>query len=123
MKYIIIIAILFVNILQAQEIANIYNTKFSNENGVYFQIDENNNVSGFSGCNNFVGKVQINLDTKELKFLNLASTRMFCDDKANQIEANFLSKINSITNFEYKDNSQTLQLKDKQNTIIFVFNK
>ena len=38
-------AILLVNILQAQDVANIYNTKFINENGVYFQIDENNNIS------------------------------------------------------------------------------
>ena len=119
LKY--IIAILFVNIANANTTINLYNTKFTDANGIHFQIQSNNNVSGVSGCNNFVGKVQINVDKKEIKFLNLASTRKFCDDKANQIEANFLSKINTITNFEYQNNSQTLQLKDSKNNIVFSF--
>lgn len=109
--------------LASQNLANIYNTKFIDANGVYFQIQSNNDVSGVSGCNNFAGRVQINLDTKEIKFLQLASTRKFCDDKANQIEADFFVNIYKITKFTYNKNLQTMELTDDNNNIMLIFKK
>ena len=49
-------------------------------------------VSGFSGCNRFFGSYSIEGNT--LKFGDLGSTRMMCEENANSVESKFLKTLN-----------------------------
>lgn len=53
------------------------------------QLEEQ--LSGFSGCNRFMGSYS--LQTDSIKIGPLASTRMFCGDAANQIEFEMLDAL------------------------------
>ncbi len=69
---------------------------------------EKNHVSGFAGCNNFMGPVFANKDS--LRFGNLASTMMACVEGA-QGERNFLSLL--PTTETYKVDADTLWISAK----------
>ena len=122
MKYIVVIAILFVNMLKAQDVgenSDIFDKKFINEDGIYFELKQSNDVFGFAGCNNFAGKVNIDVNNKSITFAPLATTRKFCMDGENNIEQDFLKNIQFITNFEYQKNEKILLLKDNNSKVIF----
>jgi heat shock protein HslJ len=76
--------------------------------------DSTKQVSGFSGCNKFFGSYT--LENKILKFGNLASTKMFCDDEANQIETQFLKSLEKADSFSIKN--EILQLISDNNIIL-----
>ncbi|PKQ46853.1 META domain-containing protein [Confluentibacter flavum] len=71
-------------------INGIYDVKTLNDNDVIankLTIDFNSKeqrISGFSGCNRFIGSYS--LETDSIRINLLASTKMFCGDTANQME-------------------------------------
>jgi heat shock protein HslJ len=76
--------------------------------------DSTKQVSGFSGCNRFFGSYS--LENNSLKFGNLGSTRMLCENEANQIETELLKALETADSFSIKNG--TLQLLSKDNIII-----
>ena len=68
--------------------------------------NENNKVSGFSGCNTFFGNYTIEGNT--INFKGLASTKKYCSKVENDIESKMLKAINQTNNFKIKNNSITL---------------
>ena len=65
-----------------------------------------NGVSGFSGCNRFFGSYTI--ENSAIKFEKMASTRMLCEEMANQIEMEFLQSLEKITYFSFENNTLKL---------------
>lgn len=72
-------------------------------------------VSGFTGCNRLMGSVQIN-DENSMKFLPVASTKMYC---AGNEEAAILKALSSVTNYHIADTQLVLK---NGNTIVARFN-
>lgn len=60
-----------------------------------FLVFKGKQVSGFSGCNQFNGTVNINGD--QIKFSDLGTTRMACGGPVMQQEQAFLSALNGKT--------------------------
>ncbi len=55
----------------------------------------NNTVSGNDGCNDFMGRIEINKN--KIKFLNLSGTKMFCaDSKTDKIFNELIYKVNKF---------------------------
>ena len=73
-----------------------------------------NGISGFSGCNRFFGGYTIENNT--IKFEKMASTRMLCEEKANQVEMEFLQSLEKITSFSFENN--TLKLFEDKKVLI-----
>lgn len=71
-------------------------------------------VSGFSGCNRFFGNYKI--DHKTITFDKIGSTRMLCEENANQIEMEFLQSLEKTTTFSFENN--TLKLYTDKNLLI-----
>ncbi|MEY8849604.1 META domain-containing protein [Psychroserpens sp. XS_ASV72] len=71
---------------------------------------EKNSVSGFSGCNRFVGSYEAKGNS--ISFSQIAVTKMLCQDEANSIEQAFLEKLSKINAFEFSDHGLKL-LNDK----------
>lgn len=71
-------------------------------------------ISGFSGCNRFFASYSI--VNKTIKFDKIGSTRMLCEEKANQIETEFLQSLEKITSFSLEN--KTIKLYTDENLII-----
>lgn len=63
---------------------------------------QNSRVTGFSGCNRFMG--QFELKDEELKFSKLAGTRMACLPPAMELENRVLSMLAATTTYKIEDN-------------------
>ena len=57
-----------------------------------------NGVSGFAGCNRFFGTYK--KEGNSITFSQLGSTKMMCQEDANQIENKFLSALNEANQIE-----------------------
>ncbi|MBL1211508.1 copper resistance protein NlpE N-terminal domain-containing protein [Geminocystis sp. GBBB08] len=66
---------------------------------------EKNRVNGFSGCNNFMGGIEIK-EGNRLKFEQMASTMMACENM--EIESTFLQTLQQVDNYGMKDNVLSL---------------
>jgi heat shock protein HslJ len=76
--------------------------------------DSTKQASGFSGCNPFFGSYS--LENSSLKFGSLGSTRMLCENEANQIETELLKVLEKADSFSIKNG--ILQLLSVDNIII-----
>ncbi|WP_438711265.1 META domain-containing protein [Aquimarina muelleri] len=76
--------------------------------------DENNTVSGFSGCNTYSSKYTNNKD--HISFEHPIATKMYCERNA-AIEKVFFENLTQSNIIVFKQDS--LFLKDKNNTILF----
>ncbi len=72
-------------------------------------------VSGYTGCNNLMGSVEVS-DPNSMKFLPLASTRVFCPGNE---EANILKALSSVTTYNIADTQLVLS---NGNTVLAKFN-
>ena len=75
-------------------------------------VSEDGEVSGYSGCNHFSGKVTIK--GSGLKFGNMVSTRKFCFESMN-IENALLKALSNSDNYTIKNGD--LLLKEKDNVV------
>lgn len=84
---------------------------------ITLEIRENNGVGGSAGCNSYGGEVLFraggNLETR-----NLFQTEMWCE-VGMDVEAAFLSALNSVTHYEWDENTLTLSNSDLQTLLIF----
>lgn len=72
-------------------------------------------VSGYTGCNNLMGSVDVN-DPNSMKFLPIAATRMFCPGNE---EASILKALSSVTTYNIADTQLVL---NNGNTVVAKFN-
>lgn len=93
---------------------------YSNENGKWPSLvldDTDGGVSGFAGCNNFMG----NLETpgaNQLVFSKMASTRMAClDTDFNENE--YLKLLEEVKSYQLSDG--VLELQNKKGKAILTF--
>lgn len=99
-------------------------TKVQNEkiskNLIGFEINTNNkSISGFSGCNRFMGKVA-KLTTNSLTFSPLASTKMACPQSSfNEYE--FLKIFEGVTTYKLKQ--EKLYLVDSKGDVAVFHSK
>lgn len=64
----------------------------------YFQIDENGDVTGSTGCNGFSGSAEVSDST--ISFSPLISTRRGCSGDLGQIDASMLQVLNGDVTVE-----------------------
>lgn len=79
---------------------------------------ENNHVSGFSGCNNFMGSYT--LEGSSLEFSPMATTRKACMNQDFN-EQDFLSIFSKVASYKIKDGQLSLLNTDKE--VLATFNK
>lgn len=75
---------------------------------LHFNVIEKN-VSGFTGCNRLNGNFEVNKQGM-LKFLPLATTRMFCEGKG---ETSFLQAMDQVEQFRIEGDKLMLSSKDR----------
>ena len=73
-----------------------------------------NKVHGYSGCNGFHGTV--NATRERVKFGQLASTMMLCDEAANNIESSMHNALNVVHKFDIVNDE--LLFKDDKNKVV-----
>jgi heat shock protein HslJ len=102
------------------EINGSYHVKTLNGNDVIehkLTIDfnkETKSISGFSGCNRFTGNYT--LESGIIKIGPIASTRMFCQESANQLEHDMQQALSKIDEVIIEDNM--LQLLSNKKVLI-----
>ncbi len=72
---------------------------------------ESKKASGFSGCNQFTGRYT--LQGKKLSMINLASTRMFCQETM-EIETRMLQVLQEVDEFQVTEHELFLIKGDKK---------
>ncbi|WP_138432656.1 META domain-containing protein [Winogradskyella algicola] len=65
--------------------------------------DSTNQVSGFSGCNNFFSNYTIKENT--IKFGPVAASKKYCGTEKNNLESTFLKALNNVNSFIIKNDS------------------
>lgn len=86
----------------------------------YILINKNGSISGFSGCNKFVGSLEINTKSHKFKVGQLASTKRACKDSTFQtLEVEFLKSLNEVASYDILVDQLTL--KDKNGAPILLF--
>lgn len=68
--------------------------------------NDSSRISGFSGCNAFVGYYSVN--SNSIKINKISSTRMLCDDAENEIEVKFLKALDKADTVLFSENGFTL---------------
>ncbi len=79
-----------------------------------FENDDEKKVSGYAGCNRFFGVYEIS--DNNLKFGNLASTKMFCPEM--ELESSFLKRLADVDRFEVSDSKLSL-FSEKEKILVF----
>lgn len=92
-------------------IAEVDNAKLDRKAITISFNSETKTISGFSGCNRFSGKY--NVDGDAIKLSDIVSTEKLCLNKESSIEKNILKALNSASKFQIKDNTLSLLSKDK----------
>ncbi len=85
---------------------------------IYFVLQaDNQRVAGYSGCNRMMGSYALN--GSQLKFDQMAGTRMACPGEAMKIEDEFLAIFPRVTRWQIT--GQTLQLLDASDKTLATF--
>ncbi len=86
----------------------------------YFILKDNNKLSGYSGCNYFFGRYNLNQENQKLSFdKNIGLTRMMCQN--NQIkEYDFMEVFKLGDNYTLHNNTLTLNTKYHIPLAVFV---
>ena len=79
-----------------------------------FENGDEKKVSGYAACNSFFGAYEVT--DHNLKFGNLASTKMFCPEM--ELETSFLKRLEDIDRFEISDSRLNL-FYEKEKTLVF----
>lgn len=65
---------------------------------IYIDLTDNNNVSGFIGCNRLIGSYAIENES-QIKFSQLGTTLMACPESEMELESQVLELLNTADNF------------------------
>lgn len=68
---------------------------------------ENGTVSGNAGCNNYNGSYE--LDGNNIKFGEIASTMMYCEGPASEVESNYLIALQNSDNYVFENGRLVLK--------------
>lgn len=68
---------------------------------------DNGTVFGSSGCNNYNGSYE--LDGNNIKFGEIASTMMYCEGPASEVESNYLIALQNTDNFVFENGRLVLK--------------
>jgi heat shock protein HslJ len=79
-----------------RELNGIYRTEFESKKDIHFVIDLENNLKGFSGCNNYFGSTTIKNDS--IKFVQITSTLISCKNYG--LETDFLKMMKKVNYFK-----------------------
>ncbi len=78
-----------------------------------FENGDEKKVSGYAACNRFFGAYEVT--DHNLKFGNLASTKMFCPEM--ELESSFLKSLENIDRFEISDSRLNLFYEKEKNLV------
>ena len=103
------------NKMQATLSGNYIITQIGDNNSISEKLtiafdDKSNKVSGFTGCNTFFGTYV--LESNNITFNNIASSKKFCGRKINNIERHFLETLKTTNAFTINDNLMSLTKND-----------
>jgi len=82
-------------------------------------MDSEHKATGKLACNNFFGTVVLN--DNHLKIDKMGSTRMFCEEQANEIEMIVSQVLNDGAEMQLTEDK--LSLKGKQHTLTYTLKK
>ena len=82
-------------------------------------MDSEQKATGKLACNNFFGTVVVN--DNHLKIDKMGSTRMFCEEQANEIEMIVSQVLNDGAEMQLTEDK--LSLKGKQHTLTYTLKK
>jgi heat shock protein HslJ len=98
---------------------DVVKNEHKNSRTIHFILEaETNKVTGFSGCNTFMGSYKI--DGNKISFSQIASTRMMCLDETVN-ETDVLNVFNSANNFNITNGE--LSLNNSSETTLAKFKK
>ena len=86
---------------------------------IYIEFMEGNKVSGFIGCNRVTGSYSIE-DKTQIKFNQLAATRMMCAPSEMAMETRVLEMLNTTDNFTVSDGKLMLNVGRRAPLATFV---
>ncbi|XWO13933.1 META domain-containing protein [Candidatus Hepatincola sp. Pdp] len=86
----------------------------------YILISKEGSISGFAGCNKFVGAIDLNTKTHKFKVDSLVSTKRACKNSTFQaLEVEFLKSLNKAVRYDILVDQLTL--KDNNGYPILIF--
>lgn len=86
----------------------------------YILISKDGSISGFTGCNKFIGAINLNTKNHKFKVGELASTKRACKDSTFQaLETEFLKSLKEVAIYDILVDQLTL--KDKNGAPILIF--
>ena len=90
-------------------IVNVNGVAPAGENKPYIGIDSSTErLFGHAGCNRLMGQVEFpNAQKKNIRFINVATTRMLCPDMAGESE--LVKVLNEVSRFEVQGTTKPIQ--------------
>lgn len=85
---------------------------------VYIELTADNKVTGFSGCNRFNGTYSIE-NGSQIKFNQLATTRMACRETEMKLENELLEVLRTTNNFSISDGKLMLNIGRRAPLAVF----
>lgn len=85
---------------------------------LYLELTKDKKVSGFVGCNRVTGSFEIKNKT-QIRFTQLATTRMMCSQSEMELERKLIELLNSVDNFNLENRKLMLQIGKKAPQVIF----
>ncbi len=91
------------------DIVNVNGVVPTGENKPYIGIDSSTErLFGHAGCNRLMGQVEFpNAQKKNIRFINVATTRMLCPDMAGESE--LVKVLNEVSRFEVQGTTKPIQ--------------
>ena len=107
------------SIYKKWELSILDGNKVIEDQPIYLELTEDNKVSGFTGCNRLNGSYVIENKT-QIRFNQLASTRMACSPAAMELEQKVLELLNTTDNFTIDKGKLMLNIGRRAPLAVFV---
>lgn len=93
-------------------ITNINSKKTLEKAPPFIEFKSDGKISGFNGCNNFFGGYTVK--ENKVSFTQFGSTKMFCQQEANNFEQGFNKTISLMDKIEVNDDQLTITSKENE---------
>lgn len=90
----------------------------SSNQPIYIELTDDNKVSGFIGCNRISGNYEVK-NNSQVKFNQLATTRMSCSPNEMALESEVLELLNTANNFTIENKKLMLNIGRRAPLAIF----
>ena len=103
------LSVSFVDLNGEWNIVNVNGVAPTGENKPYIGIDSSTErLFGHAGCNRLMGQVEFpNAEKKNIRFTNVATTRMLCPDMTGETE--LVKVLNEVSRFEVQGTTKPIQ--------------